>query len=273
MKFRHIWNCKFNSALTTVFSIAILVSFPIANVNADLVSGLQGYWQFENDGSDSSTAVRDLTVNTGTGFNTGLIGQAIDFTGKDQNNFASRAVDDSVFDIGSGDFSIQLWVNYQSTASEQILAEKWTGAGGPGWTLTKLNSNAFRFHFDSAAFDSSAQSITAGEWNQVVARRTGTQFDLLFNDNSIFSQDIGAASASDVANVLLIGKRNPADNRNFSNDSFMDEVAFWDRALTDQEVTSLYNGGQGRLIGVPEPSTMGLLSLFALTILARRRKL
>ena len=257
-----------------IFSVLLIVALLSHSCQADIVDGLQGYWNFDGDGSDASGNSRDLTINGSGGFATGLIGSAVDFTGRDGSKHAVRSMDDSVFDIGAADFTLQLWVNYSTTSEEQILAEKWTGAGGPGWTLTKLNDNRLRFHFDGATqLNSAGQSISTGVWNHFVARRSGSQFDLFLNDNNIISADVGTTASSDVANPLLFGRRDPADTRDFSNDSLFDEVAFWDRALTNAEVMAQYNGGAGRLISaVPEPSGLSMLSILALGAGFRRKR-
>jgi hypothetical protein len=43
----------------------------------------------------------------------------------------------------------------------------------------------------------------------------------------------------DTARPLLLGKRNDGDGRNFALDGKLDEVAIWDRALSDAELSAL----------------------------------
>ena len=52
--------------------------------------------------------------------------------------------------------------------------------------------------------------------------------------------------------VLLIGERD--GGQQFPVDGAMDEVAIWNRALTNAEITTLFNGGAGELIDVPPDS-------------------
>jgi len=241
---------------------------------AALIDDIEGYWKFDSNGNDTSPQNRNLTVNGDAPFVAGLLGQAIDFSGKDQSKFADRPGDDSVFDIGATDFSLQVWVNYQSFPTEQVLIEKWTNDSGPGWTLTKLANQKFRFHFDAAVtLDSAPHSLTTGTWNHLVARRDGSQFDLYLNNVPIISQSIGTLAATDVSNPLLIGRRNAGDSRNFSGDSYLDEVAFWSRALSDAEIDHLYNNGLGRAITfVPEPSTAPAIAVCGMFLARRRRR-
>jgi hypothetical protein len=47
------------------------------------------------------------------------------------------------------------------------------------------------------------------------------------------------------ANPLLIGRRDAGDGRDFSVNGRLDEAAIWNGALSDAQVTTLWNGGIG----------------------------
>jgi hypothetical protein len=57
--------------------------------------------------------------------------------------------DNPALNFGTGDFSVDLWANFNSTAGEQVLMEKYVetmnSATKAGWTLTKLSNNVIRF--------------------------------------------------------------------------------------------------------------------------------
>lgn len=125
--------------------VVALVMFLAAALNADLMTGLQGYWRAEGTGEDSSAAGRWLNMVGGGSYGAGLFGSAFAFPG-DGSQYAQRPVSDAACDFGAGDFSIQAWVLYNSTANEQVVIEKWTGRSGPGWTFTKLATGKYRFH-------------------------------------------------------------------------------------------------------------------------------
>jgi len=65
------------------------------------------------------------------------------------------------------------------------------------------------------------------------------------------------------ADAIRIGARADGSQR---ADGGMDEVAFFSSALTQAEVTSLYNAA------IPEPATMTLLGVGGLLALVRRRR-
>jgi len=111
-----------------------------------LTKNLQGYWQFDGNGSDASDNARNLGLVGGIGFEEGLFGQALSFNG-DESRYAQRPIDDQVFDFGGSDFTVQTWVNFNTTSGEQTLVEKWVDVGYFGWTLTKLPGDTLRFAF------------------------------------------------------------------------------------------------------------------------------
>merc|ERR1711964_849587 len=98
---------------------------------AALTDNLEGYWTFDSDGSDSSANSRDFTMYGSPSFVSGLIGNAVNLDGTDDHG--RRNVDDEAFDFGSGDFTIQAWVNFPKTDYQlnMKILEKASNDGAP----------------------------------------------------------------------------------------------------------------------------------------------
>jgi len=208
--------------------------------------GLTGYWPFE-DGADYSGNGRDLVLAGNAGLSTGLVGQALELR-NDGSQYAARTADDAVYDFGSNDFTVQVWVNFNNTSREQTLIEKFYGGGGPGWTLTKLDGNVLHFWANpSAVFYSPVVQIQTGVWHQFIARKSGSLFQIIY-DGNVVAQASSSVAVPDTTMPLLIGKRNASDGRNFAVDGRIDEAAIWSRALTDAEIAYLYNNGSGNSV-------------------------
>jgi len=188
------------------------------------------------------------------------MGQALNFTG-DLSQYAERTVNDQAFNFGSSDFTIQAWVNYNTIASEQVLVEKFYGSSGPGWTLTKLNADRYRFA-PYAYADTPGLAITLDTWHQVMAERTGAEFKLYFDNQLVL--DTGIGTIGDTDQGLLVGRRDVLAGQGLAMNGRIDDLAIWNRALSDSEITGLWNGGDGQDIvsSVPEPSNF-LASLLA----------
>jgi hypothetical protein len=222
-----------------------------------LREGLLAHWRFEGSGTDSSGADRDLDVR-GAGYGTGLMGQGLALSGSTAS-YAIRPVDDGAFDFGSGDFAIQVWVDWASSSGEQVLVEKFQGASGPGWTLTKLANNAIGLHFGSGGsnLSSAAQTLATGVWHQVLVNRQGQWLDLYLDGARIAHADRTGLVLTDVSRPLLLGRRNDGDGRGFASNASFDEVAVWSRARDPAEIARLWNGGAGAPLA---PLATGALS-------------
>ena len=130
-----------HSLLWRTWLALILVAASGSTARAGLQTGLEAYYHLDGNGVDSSGNGLDLTLVGSPSFGTGLFGQALALH-DDGSQYAQRPGDDSVFNFGSSDFSLQAWVNFNTIdAREQTLIEKFSGESGPGWTISKVTRN------------------------------------------------------------------------------------------------------------------------------------
>lgn len=254
-----------------------LATAAMAGAQVSLLNNLTAYYAFDGTPDDGSGHGYALTLSGGATYATGLMGQALDPAGN-VNHYAARSTNDGAFNFGTSNFTVQVWVNYSSTAGEQVLVEKFTGQTGPGWSLTKLSNNAIGFVTDNGAsptLQSSGLTITTGGWHQVIARRDGNSLELFFDGVSVAFSTISGATSASTVDPLLVGRRDAADGRGFSTSGSLDELAIWSRPLDNGELASLYNGGAGfALSSIPEPSTSAawLAGGAAAIVIGRRRR-
>lgn len=261
-----------------LYSMVAAALFSVVSITAHaaLMTNLEGYWKFENNGTDSSGNNRDLTLNGGPGFGTGLFGQALSLTGNSSQTASRGANDDAVFDFGSNDFTIQSWVNFNTLAGEQVIMEKFTGGAGPGWTLTKLSGGSQLQFFMSgiAGLNTPVLGFGTGTFHQFAVSRIGNSIDIYFDGTNVIS--LGSIAAiGDTSNPLLFGERQ--GGQNFPLNGFIDESAIWSRGLSGAEISQIYNGGQGQMLismtTMPEPGTLAILGLGLVALgLARRKR-
>lgn len=222
-----------------------------------LREGLIGYWPFEGNGRDESgqtAGARPLNLQTGVQFTQGPLGQALDFT-RDVNKFASRPVDDSNFDFGDSDFTIQIWASFRGTWEVRTLVEKFKGRSGPGWSISVLESHALEF-FANPGVVLTGSPVLDDKWHHYVVRRMSepdpntnqpTKICRMFYDGKSVQHAVSLTALSPAQEQpLLVGKRNdPPGVGSFPMDGGLDELAIWNRGLSDKEISDLFNNGNG----------------------------
>lgn len=232
--------------------MTLLLSFAVLphHADADPAEGLIGYWPFDGSGDDLSGLSLNLTLEGGAGFAPGLFGQALSLqnTAVFGGQFAARSDDDPVYDFGSSDFTMQAWVNFTDISREEVVIEKFGGPAGPGWTLTKLIDGAWQLYVTTTGepliVTSDPQQNALDVWHHIVVRRSGDLFELVF-DGAVVGSGKSNQPLTGSGTPLLVGRRTPLDFRNFAVGGRIDDVAIWKRALRDDEVIVLFNGGLG----------------------------
>jgi hypothetical protein len=179
-----------------------------------------------------------LTSMNGNNYNSAN-GGYLDFDGSiDQINCGSS--DDFAF--GTGDFTIEFWCNPDALGSAGIISISSDGNfSSTNWQFRYHSSNV-RWLYSSTASITSSSTVSAGEWTQIVATRSGTALTLYIN---AVSEATGTSSAnlSDTG-VLRIG-RNRDGISHFDGKVPIVRI-YKGKGLTAAEVLQNYNALKGR---------------------------
>ena len=144
----------------------------------------------------------------------------------------------TAFDIGSGDFTIEGWVYFSGAPTAFTLATRGVYvsvysfyAGNLGATPSTLQWEAGTGAWAATAYTSSANALVGGQWNHVAYVRSGTSFYMYANGVRVFSQVIATISTN-VTAPLWIGSY---FNQGVGNIGNMTDVRF-------VKGTALYTG-------------------------------
>jgi len=154
------------------------------------------------DGSNGSTTFTD---NSSNGFTVTANGNAQISTAQSKWGGASGYFDgagdfltipvNSAFELGTGDFDVELWARFDSVSSTLVLLSLGDGAigGGPvttcGWALYWTGGNLYWYRYDhpTEVFHTFAWSPSVNTWYHVRITRSGTSLRALIDNVQIGS--------------------------------------------------------------------------------------
>lgn len=239
-------------------------------VQADLFTGLQAYYSFDTDATDQHGNF-DGTVVGATKTSSGLIGGAYQFTGNQHIDVGSPLA------TGNNARSYSMWVN--PTGSNDTVGLFHAGSDGSGNDFTvwlERRGAADQNHIYLRRFIDDVRTqpnqTFDNSWHHVVVSYDGTTSHNVdfYVDGVNLNVDTGF-STSRTFNTALITQSIGGNYQ--PSDSIIDEVGVWNRSLTAQEVSDLYNGGLGfQFTAVPEPSSLMCGAMMAGLLVTRRRR-
>lgn len=253
---------KFYTA-RAMLALAMALSLSLASASGAAASktkeclpppaGMTGWWTGDGN-TDDLIGGRNALLHGDAVTGKGLVDQAFILDG--DGDFVS-VPHDPALNLGTGDFTIDLWVYFNTTAGEQVLIEKWVQGGvGPsiGWTLTKLEENAIRLAMASGDggeinVDSAPLSIPVKTWIHFAATRKAGEIQVFMNGKPIATGE--SPNNLDSVSSLKFGHRgNPSDTPGSEDESGfflngrIDEVElFVGRALPPKVIQAIYNAG------------------------------
>ena len=189
---------------------------------------LKHYWNLNSNLIDQKGS-NDLTNNGATDTTGGVIGNCLSFDGS--NDYLSL----TEITLPT-DFSISMWVKFDSTSSQQILIS--------GTTAISLNfyipdSDRFMIMNDGSGYLTfTGCSWSTGVWTHIVLTREGNECKVYKNGALIDTQ----TSSSNA--TMYISKIGQYDN-NYYLAGDLDEVMIYYYILKQSDVTALYNSGNG----------------------------
>ena len=226
------------------FTLLILTYFLPPPANALDTDGLVGAWLFEDGNGDTVTDASDngLDGKFAQGnpeWVEGKFGGALEFGGSDM---VTVDHDDA---LNLGDFTIAAWVNIPKISGMwQIIASKENrNPTGRNYGLFgNINTGVVHYSFTTNAgwksFDART-AVTDGEWHHVAGTYDGSNFKLYLN-GAVDAESTPGTEPDNHENFLYIGG---CDVGGYWMTGTIDELALFDRALSEAEVSELMEDG------------------------------
>ncbi|MFE6765842.1 LamG-like jellyroll fold domain-containing protein [Streptomyces sp. NPDC057689] len=200
-----------------------------------------GSWSLdENKGAkaaDSGPNHKDLTLSEGTSWTTGVHGSALKFNGEGQYAETDGPVVDT-----TGDYTVSAWASLDALPGNYGTVVSQDGRRQENPFYLQYGQGAFAFSTPGAHRARAEMTPELGHWYHLVGVRSGDEIKLYVDGKLASTAPAGSADVS--SGALSVGRAKwSGNNTDFWNGS-VDQVQVYDKALTDQEVTALYDGGK-----------------------------
>jgi hypothetical protein len=202
--------------------------------------------------SGSGTVINDLSVNglNGTMSNVSFTDPYFSYNGSSSE---ISVPDNALLEPGSGDWSIEFWVNYSVLAgSSRILIAKTDGGLSAEWGYglrTAANGNTLmEIGNGTTSLQSSLTALTTNTWYQVVGVWTNVSsnsLSLYINGNLIGSISHSFTSIKNTTSPLYLGSFNGGQFSQWLNGR-MGVVRIYDKSLTSSEILQNYNADKSK---------------------------
>jgi hypothetical protein len=250
-----IWNRALTQQeITAMYNQVSNYSDTCNNVSGSLTQGLVGYWPFCGNANDDSGHGNNGTVNGAT-LTTDRFGNTNSAYNFDGVNDYIQVPHSSSISI-TGDITISAWVktngsnglNYQMIVSKRQTYWTWEYAvalsyhNGTGHNTKLIAARALGMGNQEQVWSSTPYIIN--NWENWVVTISNNQMKIYKNGVLDHSQAYSMVPVNQVS-PLLFGKNTLADNTNSEQfNGKIDDIGIWNRALTQQEITQLYNQNQ-----------------------------
>ena len=249
-------------AAKLIIGIIFLTLLSIS-VSAALTDGIVTYFPNDNTTTQSNTGSTDITGHVNASLVGGMvvnasgkINQSYTFNGSRYMNQTSSAD----FNFGTGGYTISLWVN--TTSNGIVLFRK---GFSPNYRMIQLNASGMVewLEFQNSGTSTGCDilgnlSVNNGAYHHIVITKLGGA-TTCSNSSQMQIYVDGVASArtatgnggtytSDTAWQTCWGANTGSNTTCGTSSGWVgniDEIAMWNRTLTQAEVTSLYNSGTG----------------------------
>ena len=200
---------------------------------ASLLSGITSYYALEGNGNDNLGANNGTPTNATFGVIYGKIEQGVNFVGTGQ-----IICDPSTLPTGIVPLSISFWFKTTGPSFQSFLS---FGREGQGRIFSALIYQNILYIASEGFNVNSGVNVADGLWHHCVMVSDTTK-GLIYVDGVFKKSEPYVYNFS--TSTIFIGGYWSGYNR-FPATASIDEVGFWDRVLTPEEVSLLWNDGIG----------------------------
>ncbi len=208
-------------------------------------NGLVGWWPFNGNANDESGNGNNGTVNGAslTNDRLGNIGKAYSFNGS--TNYITIA-NSSIAAFGSQSFTCSAWIKTSATATANnsgMFVRYDNCVSNSGWGLGFTSYKIIGLEFPTSRVGNtviSANTYNNNSWTQAIFVRDVSQMKDMLYVNGVLLTQTPFSSVNLLSNTGSVLRFGSCAGYQFYS-GILDDIGIWNRALTQQEITNLYN--------------------------------
>ncbi len=274
----------------SLFTLSSLLAAGVSH-GAAVHTGLLSYWDFEGNYDDSAGSI---SGNTSSVADNGTAGSAVALAGAGPlgtyGDFGRSALgtDNLVtvpvsadIDAAGESLSISAWFRVDSF--DQNWQALVAHGEGSAWRIARRgDGNGLGYAGGTGDIPGADMAaVNDGLWHHVVAITEAGVSTRLWIDGNLIATSGGAPTLTNNSSTQMFIGGNPQGDSGAGDanqyrpwNGGIDDLALWDRALSEAEIGQIYNAGlAGTSLGaIPEPGAVSLVALSGLLMLRRRRR-
>jgi hypothetical protein len=139
-------------------------------------------------------------------------------------------------------FSTSAWINYSSLPNQPIYLSGGISLSNRFYIQLR-SSTQLRMNVDGGGGygDVTISSISSGVWYNIVTVVNGTSLDVYLNGVKQGGTVTIVGQQTNIGDNLVVGKYYDANYPGYDWIGYLDEIALWNIALTQEQVESIYN--------------------------------
>lgn len=227
-------------------------------------SGMTAWWRADGNADDSAGGHHG-TLLGGATFASGEVSQGFSFNG----DGAYVSVPGPVANFGTGDFTIDFWMQTTTNDTREIINKRVCGDAPDAFEVRTAADGAIlvellRNNDNTGSFLYSTGSYNDGQFHHITIVRSGDTLSIYGDgkpDNSITNPNV---SATNIDNDLPLGiggggcgAPEPQGDSTQTFEGILDEIEIFNRALSASEISKIYRAGSNGKCGcTPTPPNM-----------------
>ena len=232
-----------SSLWNSIYSVYNADAVGSSSLKTSLVAAYNG----ESNANDSF-GTNNGTAQGGLTYGTGKIGNAFTFNGS--NSYVSLPENSIRF---TNSFSTSFWLKttVNQTGGGGLISDYYWGSEDWGYIIRLRTDNKISvFWRKDSTFNSvvSSSALSLNQWNHVsvVWDKVNTNWKIYIN--GVLDNQLTSVNASNITYAVGSNRTNIGSINSYGPDCLngsMDSINFWNKTLTQSEITELYNSGNG----------------------------